>query len=77
MPAQDALLKAPWPRGAILEHFDIVVRLQHEGMGGSDPFEHQARRVAKVGQEPDVPGGGAKEETDRVLCVVRDAEGFD
>ena len=46
MPAQDALLEAPGPAGAILEHLDVVVRLQHEGVGRSHPFEHQARGMS-------------------------------
>jgi hypothetical protein len=29
VPAQNALLEAPGPRGAILEHLDIVIGFQH------------------------------------------------
>ena len=77
MPAQDALLEAPGAARAILEHLDVVVGLQHQGMGGADPFEHQPGGVAKVGQETDVAGAGAQQEADRVLGVVRNAERLD
>ena len=77
VPAQDALLEAPGAAGAILQHFDVVVGLQHQRMGGADPFEHQARGVAEVGQEADVAGAGAEQEADRVLGVVRNAERLD
>ena len=75
--AQDALLEAPGPAGAILEHLDVMVRLEHERMGGADALEHQARGMAEVSQETDVPGAGAEEVTDRVLRVVGDAESLD
>ena len=59
-------------RGTILQHLDVMVGLQHQRMGRADPFEHQARGVAEVRQETDVPGAGAEQEADRVLGVVRD-----
>ena len=77
VPSQDALFEAPRPAGAVLQHLDVVVGFQYQGVGGADPFEHQAGGVAQVRQEPEVAGAGAQEKADRVLRVVRHAEGFD
>ena len=77
MPAQNALLEAPGTGGAILEHLDVMVRFEHERMGRSDPFEHQASGMAQVRQETNVPGASAEQVTNRVLGVVRNAERLD
>jgi hypothetical protein len=77
MAAKNALLEAPGPARAILQHLDIMVRLQHERVGWTDPFKHQPCRVAKVGQEADIAGTGVEEETNGILGVVWDTERLD
>jgi hypothetical protein len=61
---------------AILEHFHIVIRFEHEHVGRPDSFEHQPGGMAEVGEKTEVTGAGANEKTDRILGVMRDAERF-
>ena len=58
--AEDALFEAPGAADAILQHLDIVIGLEHQGMGGADAFEDQFGDVAQVGQETDIHRGGAQ-----------------
>ncbi len=74
---QDSLLETPGPVGTVLKHFDIVVGLQNEHVGGPDSFKNQAVGMAQIGQKTDVAGNRAQQETDRILRVVRDGKGFD
>ena len=46
-------------------------------MGGAYSFDDEASGVTKVGKEADVPGGGAQEETNGIVGVVRHAESVD
>ena len=61
-------------RGQFLQHLHVVIGFQHQHIRGADAFEHQFGHVAKVGDEPDVAGGGVNQKSDRVLRVVRDGE---
>lgn len=74
--AEDALLQAPGT-AAFLEELDVVVGLEHEDVGGANAVENEFGDVAEVGGEGDVAGGGAQEETNGVLSIVRDGKGFD
>jgi hypothetical protein len=75
--AEDALFEAPGSADAILEHFDIVIGFEHQGMGGADAFEDQFGDVSQVGEEADIHPVGAQEESDGILGIMRDGEGFD
>ena len=74
--AQDALLEAPGPPRAILQHFDIVIGLQHQNVRGAHPLKNEFGGVAKIGQKTDVPARRSQQKTDRVLRIVRNGERF-
>ena len=77
MPAQDSLLEAPRPARAILQHFDIVVGFQHQGVGGPDSIQHQTIDVPKIGEKPKITRRRAQEKPNRILRVVRDGKCLD
>ncbi len=71
--AGDALLEAPRAAG-FLEHFEVVIGLEEEDIGGADAFERELGGVAEVGEEADFALGRVQEVADRVGGIVRDAE---
>src|ERR1039458_5289639 len=72
VPSKNTLLQTPGTAGTILQHLNVMIRLQNQRMGWANPFEHQPRGMAKVRQETDVPEIGAEQEANRVLGVVRE-----
>ena len=72
---EDSLLQTPRPFRVFLQHFQVVIRLEHEGARGADAFEHELRGVAKIGQETHVSRRCMQEKTDGIIRVVRHAEG--
>ena len=77
VPAKNALFGAPGPPQIVLQQFHIVIGLQDEGVRGPNPFDDQAGGMPQIRQKPDVSGGCAEKEPDRVIGIVRDGEGFD
>ena len=77
MAAQDALLEAPGPARAILQHLHIVVGFQHQDVGGTDAVEDEFGGVAEVGGKPDVRGGRAQQISHGILGIVRNGKCFD
>ena len=73
--AKNTLLETPRAARAILQHLHVVIGFEHKDVRGARAFDDQLRHVAKVGDEPDVAGGGAQQKTDGVLGVMRDGEG--
>ena len=77
MAAEDALFGGPGALGIVLKHFDIVIGFEDEDVRRADAFHNEPGGVAEIGEETDVAGMGAKEESDGIVGVVRDAEGID
>ena len=73
--AENALLEAPRPAGAILQHLHVVIGFEHEHVRRADAFDDQFRHVPKVGDEGYVADRGAQQITDGVLGVMRNGEG--
>lgn len=71
VPADDALLDAPWAARIILQHFQIMIRFQHEHVGAADAFHDEFRRVSEVREKTDVCAVGAKKKANRIVGVVR------
>lgn len=76
VPAEDALFGAPWALEVFLEQFDVVVRFQQQSMSGAYAFNDQFGCMPQIGQETEVACGSSDEKSDRVLGVMRHAEGF-
>jgi len=55
VPAQDALFQTPWPMRTILQHFDVMIGFQHQGIGGADPLQDQFCGMTEVGKKTNVP----------------------
>lgn len=72
---EDSLLQTPRPFRVFLQHFQIVIGLEHERARGADAFEHELGGVAKIGQETHIPRRCMQEKTDGIIRVVRHAEG--
>ena len=77
MPAEDALFGGPRAAGVVLQHLYIVIGFEHEDMGGAHAFDDEVGGMAEIGEEADVPRGGAQEEADGIVGVVRHAESVD
>ena len=77
MTAGDALFQAPGPARIVLEHFQIVIRFEHEDIGGANTFANQARGVAKVREETDFMAAGVQHVTDGIVGVVRNGKRVD
>ena len=73
--AEDALLDAPRALGVVLEQFEVVVGFEDKGVGGADAFEDELGGVPQVGQEADVSGRRMEKKSNRIVGVVRHAEG--
>jgi hypothetical protein len=69
--SEDALFQRPGPARTILQHLHVVVGFEDEDVCGADAVKHEPGDVAEVGGKADVPGGGAQDEANRVLRVVR------
>src|ERR1017187_6437785 len=61
VPSKNTLLQTPGTAGTILQHLNVMIRLQHQRMGWANPFEHQPRGMAKgpPGNRVSRGGGGA------------------
>src|SRR6185437_177455 len=55
---------------AVLEHLEVMVRLEHQAIGAADAVEHMGRKVAKIGDEGDAHAFGAEAERQGVGRVV-------
>jgi hypothetical protein len=74
--SKNSLFQTPWPPRAILKHLHIVVGLQNETMCRAHTFKDELCRMPEVSEEPDIAARRAQQKSDRILCVVRDREGF-
>jgi hypothetical protein len=77
VPAENPLLETPGPARAILQQLHVMVGFQHEGVGGTDPFDNELRDVAEVGEETDVGPIRPQQIADGILGIVRNGECFD
>ena len=73
--AKNSLLEAPRTARAILKHLHVVIGFEHEDVRGARAFNDQFCRMAEIGDEPDVAGGGVQQITDGILGIVRNGEG--
>lgn len=74
MTSLNALFQTPRTVRTILQHLDVVVRFQHEGVCVADAFRDEPCDVPKVGGETNICGGGAQQETRWVLGIVRNCK---
>ena len=74
MPAHDALLHTPGTFEIVLQELEVVIGLQDQDVRSSDALNDKLGGMAEVRQEPNVGGCRPKQETDRILGVVRHRE---
>src|SRR6266404_5028524 len=74
VPAEDSLFKTPWPMWTVLQHLDVVIRLQHQHVRGPDPLEHQSRRMTQVSKNANIPACRTQQEPHGILRIVWDTE---
>lgn len=77
VPAENALLQTPRPPWAILQHFHVMIRFQHQRMGVANPFGDEPRHVAKISGETKIGRRCAQEKANRILRIMRNGEGLD
>ena len=77
VPAHDALLERPRPDRVILKQLHIVVGFEHEHVHGAHSFDNKFGGVAEVGEHADRMHPRTDRIADRVVGIMRDAEGFD
>ena len=77
MAAENALFDAPRPAAILLEQLQVVIGLEHQDIGSANPFHGQLGGVTEIGEEAQVAGTGADQESNRVLGIVRDGKGVD
>jgi hypothetical protein len=73
----DPLFDRPRPMRIGLQHFFVVVRLDHERVHLAQPFDDHLRRVTEIGDEPERALAGMKRVPDWIDCVVRDGKRLD
>jgi hypothetical protein len=78
VPAHDPLFGGPRACSVFLQQLQIVIRFQHQCVHGTHAFRDQLRDVAEIGQDTHRDAGASvpDDETDRILGIVRYAEGF-
>lgn len=74
--AKDSLLEAPRTARTVLQHFHVMIGFEHQCIGGSDAFEHQLGRMAKVGKKTNVRPVRAQQKPHRILGIVRNGKCF-
>jgi len=74
MPAEDSLFDAPGASQVILEHLHVMVRFQHQDVGGPNSLNDKLGGVAQVGEKANIPAGRSEQETDRVVGIVGNTE---
>ena len=74
--AHDPLLHAPGAADIVLKQFHIMVRFQHEDVGGPDAFHDQLCRVAEIGEETDSASARPQHKADWVISIVRHGKCF-
>jgi len=77
MPAENPLFKAPGTTKIVLKHLHIVVGFEDQKVSGTDTLNYKFGRMPEIGEEANVATGRSKQESDRVVGVVRDAESID
>jgi hypothetical protein len=60
----------------ILQHFHVVIGLEHEHVRASDTFDDQSRYVTEISEKSDVGSVAAEEKPHRILGIVRHGERF-
>jgi hypothetical protein len=73
----DPLFYRPRPMRIGLQHFLVVVRLDHERVHFAQPLDHHLRRVSEIGDEPERALTGMKRVTDRIDRVMRNGKSLD
>ena len=68
----DPLLDRPWPMRIGLQHFFVMIRLDHERMHFAQTLDDHFRGVPKIGDEPERALAGMKRVSDRIDRVVPD-----
>ena len=58
--AKNSLLEAPRTARAILKHLHVVIGFENEDVRGARAFNDQFCRMAEIGDERDVAGGGVE-----------------
>ena len=74
---ENSLFQTPRSMRTILQHLHVVIRFQDQNVRAPHPFQHQLSRMTEVGQDSDIAIRCSEQEPDRILRVVRYAEGFD
>lgn len=74
--AQDPLFQTPRTSRTFLKHFHVVVGFEHQCVGMAYAFADQSCEMAEVGGKTNVPRRGAQDKANRVLRIMRDAEGL-
>ena len=77
VPRLDALLHRPGPVRIVLEQLFVVIRLDHEGVNLTQPFDYHFGRVTKIGDKPKRIGPRVKSIADRVNRIMRDGKSLD
>ena len=73
----DPLFHRPRPMRIGLQHFFVVVGLDHERVHFPQPLDHHLRRIPEIGDEPERAFPGMKRVPDRIDRVVRDGKRLD
>jgi hypothetical protein len=77
VPAEDSLFQAPGTMRTILQHLDIVIGLDEDNVRRADALDDEPGRMAEIGKNADSRGAGVQQQSDWILGVMRDGEGFD
>ncbi len=74
----DALFQGPRAGGIFLQQFQIVIGFHHQDVHGTHAFGNEFGGVPEIGEhaDGDTRCGVADDVPDRVVGIVRDAEGF-